>query len=385
MNPSQSGLLIIDDEPGIRAGCRRVLEPAGYLVDTAETLAEGLQKILAGHFEMVLLDVMLPDGRGIDLLAGIQQQDPDIVVVIITGYATVELAVQAIRQGAYDFISKPFSADALLMTVGQGLEKRQLSQQARRAAALEKENCRQAMALAEAEKLAEFKAHYAYVVAHELRSPIGGAQSLLRTLTQGLAGDLAPNQREILERVDARLSQLLNLVNDLLALAGSRTLQEKKTRMLLCPVLLRLYDQYQVEAKTAGLKLIFPVQAAEDIWVEATEIGLLKILGNLLSNAIKYTPSGGEVRVEARRLENSIQVMVIDSGIGIPDAVLSRIGEEFYRAPNAKRAGISGTGLGMSIVFEYVKAYGGSVQVDSQEGKGTTVTVTLPLAPPGLV
>ena len=125
-------ILVIDDELGIRQGCRRVLGPQGFIVETAATLQEGVQKVQAGDFDLVLLDVMLPDGRGINLLATIRERDPDTVPVIITGYATVEMAVNAIKQGAYDFISKPFTSDLLLMTVNQGLEKRRLSRETRR-------------------------------------------------------------------------------------------------------------------------------------------------------------------------------------------------------------------------------------------------------------
>ena len=132
MTDLKGRLLVIDDEQGIREGCRRVLTPAGYQVETAATIATGREAIETGDFDLVLLDVMLPDGKGIDLLETIRQGDPDIVAVIITGFATVELAVEALKKGAYDFISKPFGADLLLLTVERGLEKRRLSQETRR-------------------------------------------------------------------------------------------------------------------------------------------------------------------------------------------------------------------------------------------------------------
>src|SRR5512144_696853 len=183
-------ILIIDDEEGIRKGCIRVLHPAGYDIDAAASFQDGLQKIKAGQFDLVLLDVMMPDGRGIDLLEPIQQSDPDAVAVLITGYATVELAVDAIKRGAYDFISKPFTAQMLLMTVEQGLEKRRLSREARRAQVLETQYAEILQAREQAERLSEFKSSFATMVAHELRAPVGAAQTLVRTVTRGLAGEL---------------------------------------------------------------------------------------------------------------------------------------------------------------------------------------------------
>ncbi|MCA9969820.1 MAG: response regulator, partial [Anaerolineales bacterium] len=219
----KGSILVIDDELGIRRGCQRALQPAGYAVETAVSLAEGRAKLAAGAFDLVLLDVMMPDGRGMDLLEPIHAQDPETVVVIITGYATVELAVEAIQRGAYNFIAKPFTADVLRLTVEQGMEKRLLSLETRRLRAVEAQAQAEAQAREEMARLSEFKSRFTFIVAHELRAPVGGAQSLLRTLTRGMAGELTPKQREVLQRVEARLDQLLALVNDLLALAESQT------------------------------------------------------------------------------------------------------------------------------------------------------------------
>jgi DNA-binding NtrC family response regulator len=167
---------------------------------------------------------MMPDGRGIDLLAPIDERDPDIVTVIITGYATVELAVEAIKRGAYDFISKPFTSDQLLMTVNQGLEKRRLSLEAKRLQAIEQEAVSLAREKDEMERLNRFKTEFMLTVAHELRSPVGSAQSLIRTLIRGLAGGLNEQQSEILTRIETRLTVLTELINDLLSLAERKSM-----------------------------------------------------------------------------------------------------------------------------------------------------------------
>jgi two-component system sensor histidine kinase/response regulator len=377
---SKGKILVIDDEVGIRKGCRRVLEPAGFSVETAASFREGLQKIQHEPFDLILLDVMMPDGRGIDLIGPILEHDPETVTVIITGYATVELAVETIKRGAYDFISKPFMADMLLLTVNQGLEKRRLSLEAKRLQSVEKQAAELILAREQAEKLDEFKSSFATMVAHELRSPVNGAQSLVRTLLRGLAGEMTAQQSEMLRRVETRLDFLLSLINDLLTLAASKSLEAEKplqpvkVQAVLQTVLDRFADEAQ--GKEVGLEYALPEQ---ELVIRADENGLDSILRNLIGNAIKYTPARGKVTVAVTAEDGCAVIKVSDTGIGIPAEELPHIGEEFFRAKNAHAAGLPGTGLGMSIVKQYVDRCNGQIGVESEVGKGTTFTVRLPL------
>src|SRR5271166_5298636 len=253
MTDLKDRLLVIDDEQGIREGCRRVLTPAGYQVETAATIATGREAIETGDFDLVLLDVMLPDGKGIDLLKTIRQRDPDIVAVIITGFATVELAVESLKKGAYDFISKPFGADLLLLTVERGLEKRRLSQETRRLREIEAQSAELARAREDMERLDRFKSAFMLTVAHELRSPVVAAQSLLRTMLLGLAGEVTAQQRKILDRVEVRHQELLDLINDLLALAESKTAGPERPleRLELQAALRNAVDRFREQAEAA--------------------------------------------------------------------------------------------------------------------------------------
>lgn len=378
---SKVKILVIDDENGIREGCARALEPQGFEVAKAGTLREGLARFKSGNFELVLLDIMLPDGRGITILEPIHAQDPDAVCIIITGYATVELAVEAIKYGAYDFIAKPFTSDQLLLTVNQGLEKRRLSLEARRLQQIEQRAAELARSQAEMERLDQQKSAFMTTVAHELRAPIGGAQSLLRTILRGLAGELNAQQRQMLLRVEARLDTLLELVNDLLDLAASKTLESDRalSAVDLATMVQEVVDHYQVEAQAKDIRLIFEhPEPVLEVW--GTPEGLGRICSNLLGNAIKYTPDGGQVEVALRSELGQVSMAVSDTGIGIPAEDLPQLFEEFFRARNAKRAGISGTGLGLSIVKELVERFGGQVDVESSPGQGSTFTVTLPAA-----
>ncbi len=377
---TKGNILVIDDEPGIRKGITRVLESESFHIETASSFKEGLHCIENGHFDLILLDVMMPDGRGVDLLGPIKARDPETVAVIITGYATVELAVETINLGAYDFISKPFTADILLMTINRGMEKRKLSCETIRLKKVEAEAIELAKAKEQAERLNEFKSSFATMVAHELRSPVNGAQSLVRTMLHGMSGELNEQQNEMLNRVNVRLDFLQNLINDLLTLASSKSFDVERPLLAvpIQPVIERVVERIVDEAHNKGVNLKMALHV-KSLSVQATEDGLDTILRNLVGNAIKYTPTKGQVRIDAFQEGNNVLVRISDTGIGISNEDLLHIGEEFFRAKNAHLQGIPGTGLGMSIVHQYIERFGGKIDIQSQEGHGTTITLTIPL------
>jgi signal transduction histidine kinase len=372
-------ILIIDDELGIREGCRRVLEPQGYTFDMAKNFQDGVKHIKQNDYDMVLLDVMLPDGRGIDLLTPILERDPNTIPVIITGYATIELAIEAIKRGAYDFIAKPFNAEVLTLTVQQGLEKRKLSIEAKRLAAIEQEALELARAKEEMERLDRLKTTFLLTVAHELRSPVAGAQSLLRTLLRGLAGQLNDQQNDILNRIEDRLDFLMELIDDLLSLASSKTFDAEAPleKVTLQPIIRRVAERLEIHAESKNVNLILAIPE-EDIVVDASEEGVERIFSNLIGNAVKYTPAGGKVEVGVENAPSGVKISVVDTGIGIPKEDLSHLGEEFFRAKNARKSGVKGTGLGLNIVKQYVDQFGWQIEVQSAEGEGSVFTISLP-------
>ncbi len=372
-------ILVIDDEEGIRLGCKRVLEPQGFVVEEAGSFLAGQQKIAQQGYDLILLDVMMPDGRGMDLLNDIRKKDADTVTIIITGYATVELAVEAIKNGAYDFISKPFDADMLTLKVEQGLENRHLLLEARRLQEVEQQAAELAAAKAEMERLNAFKSRFMLVMAHELRAPIGAVQSLLRTLLKGLAGALNDRQTDLLTRMDHRMDFMLALIEDLFELAQSQEPipPEQTHKVVLQPILNQVVLQVSDQAAEKNISL-HTALPQEELAVLASEDGMEKIFSNLIGNAVKYTPANGHVWMSGMLKNHTVQLTIQDTGIGIPQESLDQIWEEFYRAPNARKSGIMGTGLGLNIVHTFVEQFGGQIEVKSDEKKGTTFTLTFP-------
>ena len=164
---------------------------------------------------------MLPDGSGLDLLASIIQHDPNAICIIITGFGSIEMAVEAVRHGAYDFLSKPFTSDELLVSVSQGLEWGRLK-------AIEAEAKELVRAKAELQRLGEARRQLMLGVAHELRAPVAAVQSYINLI---LAGYVTTDElRPTLLRVQERLDEMLDLIADLLELARLKQAQRAAAR-----------------------------------------------------------------------------------------------------------------------------------------------------------
>ncbi len=236
-----------------------------------------------------------------------------------------------------------------------------------------------ARALMALEALEASKAHFIRVATHELRSPVAVAQSLVRGVLKGYAGELTDKQTNIFGRISRRLDFLEILINDLLDLAAGKApeLAEEEGPVLLNGSVGRVMLFLQSRAEEKGLDMTLqPCRDRLIVW--GTEEGLDRIFVNLVCNAVKYTLPGGTVTVSVRQVEGQAQVEVTDTGIGIPEEALPHLFEEFYRAPNAKALDEVGTGLGLAIVKDLVERYGGRIEVESTVGQGSTFTVTFP-------
>jgi two-component system sensor histidine kinase/response regulator len=368
-------ILIIDDEEGMREGCRRALSPAGYQVDTAANLSAGLDLIRKDGYDLFLLDVMLPDGRGLDLISQILEKDPNAICIVITGFGSVEMAVSAVRQGAYDFLSKPFTSDELLVAVNQGLERRRLK-------IVEAQAIELAQAKAELEKLDKFKSQFMLKVAHELRAPVAAVQSYINLL---LAGYIAEDEiKPTLSRLQERLEELLDLIADLLELARLKQAKDqpsiKASPQPMAGIVEEVYDLLKEQAQEKKQKL--EVEILDQPIIVTDRDHMRHIWTNLISNAIKYTPEGGRISVSLQADEEQLIGTVEDSGIGIAEEEMQYLFQDFFRSDRAKASGEIGTGLGLSIVKQIVDSYGGEIKVTSKLGQGSRFTFTLPLEPP---
>ncbi len=226
------------------------------------------------------------------------------------------------------------------------------------------------------------RTQFAHVLTHELRAPVTGAQSLLRLLLGNFVGTLTADQQDILKRTSRRIDSLLILINDLLSLSAARArdFQQPLEHLNILPALIASVERVQgiLHEKRQTVHKDYPF---ETFIVSAHEQGLGRIFDNLIGNAVKYTPIGGTitVKLEADYARAEVRITVSDTGIGIPPEAIARLGEEFYRAPNAKESGIVGTGLGITTVNQMIAHFKGRLEVESEVGMGTTFRVILPL------
>jgi len=229
------------------------------------------------------------------------------------------------------------------------------------------------------EELDQAKSRFVDLVAHELRSPLAAIQSLLDVVLEGYAGTVDESGRQVLQRAQRRVEFLLLLVNDLLDLAAGRLeqMQRERAEIDLAALCRRVIELVQARAGEKGVALSLEIAPGRyTLWGFADH--LEGLITNLVDNAIKYTPSGGSVHVGLRCEGAALILTVADTGIGIPAEALPHLFDEFYRAPNARAAEKEGTGLGLAIARQAALEHGGHIDVQSELGRGSVFTVTLP-------
>lgn len=355
-------IVIIDDEKIVLDSCREILEAGGYAVATAADGTEGLGLVTELHPDLVYVDLKMPGLSGMEVLERIRAADPSIVTIVITGYATLVSAVEAMQRGAYDFVPKPFTPEEFRLITRRGLEKRRLV-------------CETIALRREQEMLRE---NFAAIVAHELKSPLAAVQQNLLLLTTELSDRLTAGQQDRLARLRSRLDDLLKVVDTWLR-AISADLGKIRERF-------RPTDIGTVVAR--AVEAVQPYAARKDIEIAATlpaslppvagdEGTLAEAVTNVLHNAVKYSHPGGKVGVQARADDGQVLIAVTDAGVGISAEALPYIFGDFYRGQTGV-GGESGAGLGLAVTRRIVEAHGGTITAASVPGKGSTFVIALP-------
>lgn len=358
-----ANILIIDDEEVVRDSCSQVLIKETYQVDTAGDGETGLQKIREVKPDLVLVDLKMPGVCGMEVLKKIRDIDPGIIAVVITGFATIDSAVDSMKEGAYDFLPKPFTPDELRLIVKRGLEKRKLALET---AALREEKKR-------------MEENFITMVSHELRTPLVDIQQYFEVILGGIVGEVAIKQRKMLERVRERIDTLLKIINDWLDMARIKAgeIVKKLEPLDISSILKDVISFTRPEAETRKITLEINAPASLNK-VKGDKESLKMMFINLISNGIKFNHEGGSVLIKAKEQDDYIVIEVSDTGIGIIKENLPFIFDEFFRVKSDKTRHIAGTGLGLSIVKKIVEMHSGSVKVESELGKGSTFFIILP-------
>ena len=368
-------VLVIDDEAGMRVGASRVLD--GFQValpDTdenvrmevalAESGEEGLEKMETSKFDIVLLDHKLPGMSGLDVLERLNQRRDDALVIMITAYASLDVAVSATKRGAFDFLAKPFTPEELRDAVRKAARHHILRWQARK--------------LAQEKRQVRFQ--FLSVLVHELKAPLVAVEGYLRLLQEGADPETAARA---VDRSLVRLDGMRKLIVDLLDL--TRIESGQKAREFASVDLVEVARAAIETALPAAQErsIALELHAPDPVVMQADRGEIEIMLNNLVSNAVKYNRDGGRVDVTVSDGPAGVTMVVKDTGIGMTKEETAKLFGEFVRIKNAKTRNILGSGLGLSILRKLATLYGGDVTVASQPDVGTTFTVHLPAVAPG--
>ncbi|MFQ6108330.1 MAG: response regulator [Candidatus Aminicenantales bacterium] len=358
-------VLVIDDEESMRDSCALILSKEGFEVELARDGSIGLEKLKEHKPDLAIIDLKMPGISGMDVLENIKKIDPHIIPVVITGYATVDSAVEAMKKGAYDFLPKPFTPEELRIIIKRGLERRRLI--------LEAESLRREKKLMEE--------NFITMVTHQLRSPLVAILQYFEVILAGMAGNVEEKQKELILRAKDRLEGLLKLINDwldLVRLNGGKIVEKRKP-VHLKNILEKLVEFMKPYAKEKDISLVLAPLSGSDL-AQGDEESLEEVFSNLLSNAITYNKPDGLVKISVREDGEFIAVDVQDTGIGIDSKHIPFLFDQFYRVSRSESQKSKGTGLGLTIAKKIVEAHGGYIRVESELGKGSTFIVLLPKA-----
>lgn len=225
------------------------------------------------------------------------------------------------------------------------------------------------------------KSEFTYKVTHELRAPLSAIQSLLKSIEEGYAGEISEKAKELIIRSEKRTGFLLTLVKDLLDLVTGKTGKPRahdSKPVDINEAVKRTLHLMQEKVKAKSIKLTVNT-TEQPVCLNIIPDDLDIMLTNLIDNAVKYTQKNGSITINTCSTDDKITIEVSDTGIGIHKDDVNKIFDEFYRASNAKAVELDGTGLGLTIVKNLVKRRGGNINVNSELGKGTTVTVSFPV------
>jgi signal transduction histidine kinase len=380
-----SHLLIVDDDRILVDALRELLKRRfpGSTIDTCTSAEQSTELIAREDYDAIISDIRMPGTDGLQLLEKAHELRPNTPIVLVTGLGEYDLAVKALRGGAFDFITKPVDTDYLAASVARALRVREVARElelqkralAEHAAALAHIVDDQTRELREANRM---KDEFIATLSHELRTPLTAILGWSRLLLRDeLDGEL---RKQALEAVERNATHQAHLVDDLLDVSRIMTgkLHLSPRTVLMGRIVASALEALGQSIRGRALTIERDIDM-HDARVLGDADRLQQVVSNLLSNAAKFTPSGGRMLVRLRREANQVVLTVKDSGIGIPADFLPNVFERFRQADASLARSHGGLGVGLSIVKHIVELHGGTVEATSDgSGKGSTFTVRLP-------
>jgi signal transduction histidine kinase len=381
-------ILVVDDEPDVVKSVQDLLR-YDYKVLGATSAAEGLKVLEGNEVHVVMTDQRMPETTGVEFLTHIRGEHPDAIRLLFTGYADIRAVIEAINQGnVFRYLTKPWDPDELQAVIRQGCERYDMIVERKHLMGeLREKNEELQRTNDELVKSNQLKQAFIQVASHELRTPLTILLGLSRLATK--SPQLNEPVKGWVERIEGAGKRLQLLVDQIISMlvAGKFEAVCQPTETDLAKLFNNSADDVRPFTELRGQKL--DLDLSPDLGSMAIEAPRIRdAINHLLLNAIKFTPDGGRIGLAASRTgDGGVMVRVSDTGAGIPPDEREKLFTPFFTGFDVSKHssghfehGRKGLGLGLSVVKAFIEMHGGRIDVDSEVGKGTTFTVTLPPA-----
>ncbi len=356
LSRSNGTVLVVEDFKDTADIICRLLKRVNYEPHPAYTLKEASEKLNSIRCDVVVLDINLPDGSGLDFLREIKSVDQDIPVIMLTAYTELDNAIKSLREGADDFITKPFENDYLLHSIGRALERRRLTER-----------------LKQSEKF-RLLGELAAGVAHDFNNLLSSINAHLYIVKQKMehAGD---DLKEHLDAIEMAIDDGAAIVARLSSMGrkNADNFQSIDFNHLVQDTVLMTRPKWEHEQRRKGRTITINTDFGPARTVKMNPSDIREVLTNLIFNAVDAMPGGGEITITTRDLGDAVMCTVSDTGVGMDQEILERIFDPFFTTKG------QGTGIGLSVSYAIVENHGGTLTVDSVPGRGTTFTMVLPV------
>lgn len=370
-------VLLVDDDPNILDTVKDILEEHHYVVGTAMRGDQAIQLLDQKPYNIVVVDFQLPDLTGLELARKVRERDEHTCVILMTGHASLEMAVKAIQEAVYDYLIKPVDPAQLQRTIERALEKQRLTLENQQLLHnLQQMN--EAIA-----RLDSLKSKMVAVMSHDLRTPLSSIRGYSELLKSGAKGRLTQDQKRILEIAMQETDHINGLIGDLLDLAsmeaGRFNLETRSVTFeeVVQKVLPRVKLSSEIKEIPLDVALASPLPMVR---VDAGRV--IQVLSNLMRSAIKHTPRGGRVFMSAAQKGEMIEVRITNTGRGFtPDQLKtlftwSKDGAE----EDSNGTYTDGLRIGLAIAREIIQAHGGEIGIESNGiDEGSSFWVHLPI------
>jgi signal transduction histidine kinase len=376
-------ILIVDDDAEIVVALKLFLEDEGFATSCADNGKSALEMLQAGNvFSLVLLDIGMPGISGIEVLKHLYDSKCDAAVIMMSGHGSEELAVECMRNGAEDYIVKPFALEDLLQRIVRARNHR--------------------LAIIEKRQLEQEKEDFSLMLSHDLKNPMTAVIGSIDIIREGRLGPVNDEQVEYLQSAIDSCNEVVTMIDNLLDV---RRFESGKMPLTIQPfnlerIIRKVAEQFTRTAEHDGIRLSLNLDSAvPEIAVDRR--ALIRIIGNLLGNSLKFTPEGGEIEISCECANNDtahreqipdyvllphrfteiqcfVRICVRDTGNGIPSHELGRIFDRYAQSRSGSGREHGGAGLGLAFCKWAVDAFGGLIWAESEAGLGSKIIILLP-------